>query len=97
MCRQPPTNLQHSSNGPIPDPEGAFEICKQYVEGLEQANQEVLLKVLKASIPFWEIQQLGTSKPEAWENMHAILLEMGLLESVLDVEKAYTNDYLPEP
>lgn len=84
-------------NDTIADPEGAFEICKQYVEGLEQANQEVLLKVLKASIPFWEIQQLGTSKPEAWENMHAILLEMGLLESVLDVAKAYTNDYLPEP
>jgi NitT/TauT family transport system substrate-binding protein len=84
-------------NDTIADPEGAFEICKKYVEGLEQANQEVLLKVLKASIPFWEDQQIGRSKEEAWENMHAILLEMGLLEKALEVEKAYTNDYLPEP
>ena len=83
--------------GTISNPEGAFEICKEFVEGLEQANQEVLINVLKASIPFWNAEQLGKSDTQAWENMHSILLEMGLLENRLDVEKAYSNEYLPEP
>lgn len=73
----------------------AYEICKDFVEGLEQAESGVLRTVLDESIPFWKTDQPGQSNPDAWTNMHNILLEMGLLETPLDVEEAYTNDYLP--
>jgi NitT/TauT family transport system substrate-binding protein len=80
----------------IEDPEAAFEISKHFVEGLDQADQTVMLRVLKESTLFWETDHLGRSNPESWENMYAILLEMGLLESELDLQGTFTNEFLPE-
>jgi NitT/TauT family transport system substrate-binding protein len=80
----------------IEDPEAAFEISKGFVEGLDQADQDVMLQVLRESTYFWRADHLGKSDPESWENMYAILLEMGLLESDLDPEEAFTNEFLPE-
>ncbi len=82
----------------IADPEAAFEICKKYVEGLgalPPAEQDLQRAVLAASIEFWRSDRPGYSDPAAWENMHSLLLQMGLLAEPLDVEQAFTNDYLP--
>lgn len=78
----------------IADPEQAFEVCKKYVENLEQADQEVQMQVLEASIEFWKADQPGHSSPQAWENMQAILLDMGLITEALDLNQAYTNDFV---
>lgn len=82
----------------IDDPEQAFEIAKQYVEGLEQldpAGQQLQRQVLDASIEFWRSDRPGYSDPAAWENMHGLLLEMGLLSEPVEVSAAFTNEYLP--
>jgi NitT/TauT family transport system substrate-binding protein len=79
----------------IADPTTAFEICKDYVEGLDKANQDVLREVLQQSTYFWKADHLGHSDSEAWENMHDILLEMGLIEGRIDLSQAFTNDFLP--
>jgi NitT/TauT family transport system substrate-binding protein len=79
----------------IEDPEAAFEISKGYVEGLDQANQTVMLGVLRESTLFWQADQLGRSNPDAWENMYTILLEMGLLEGELNLQEAFSNAFLP--
>ena len=78
----------------IADPDQAFEISKKYVENLEQADQEVQRAVLAATIPFWQADRLGYSSPEAWENMQEILLDMGLLSKTLDLNQAYTNEFI---
>lgn len=78
----------------IADPDRAFEVCKKYVENLEQADQAIQREVLDASIAFWEAEQLGYSPPQAWENMQAILLDMGLLTQPLELNKAYTNEFI---
>jgi NitT/TauT family transport system substrate-binding protein len=79
----------------IEDPSLAFTYCMTYVEGLAHANHEVLKKVLTESTGFWQAEKLGYSDMEAWENMHDILLEMGLLEKQVDVTKAFSNEFLP--
>jgi NitT/TauT family transport system substrate-binding protein len=79
-------------------PDEAYEICKKYVETLAQADAsqtEVQKQVLATSSEFWKTEKPGFSQREAWENMQQVLLDMGLLKEVLDVTKAFTNDYLP--
>src|SRR4030065_692252 len=66
----------------IADPEAAFEVSKKYVEGLgawSPEEQDLQRAVLAASIEFWRSDRPGYSDPAAWENMHALLLQMGLL------------------
>lgn len=76
-------------------PNEAFEICKKYVEGLDQTNQEVQKEVLMSSLDLWKTDQPGYSKPEAWENMQQVLLDMGLLSQAVDLSKAYSNAFIP--
>ena len=77
------------------DPDEAYEISKKYVEGLAQADEAVQKQVLKTSIELWQVQQAGAMNPQAWENMQTLLLEMKLITSPLDVNAAYTGEFLP--
>ena len=78
----------------LADPDHAFEVSKKYVENLDQADQDIQREVLDASIEFWRAEQLGFTAPQAWENMQAILLDMGLLSEALDLKQAYTNEFI---
>jgi len=76
------------------NPDEAFEICKKYVEGLSSADQVVQRQILDTSIEFWKTYQLGYSDPAAWENMQQVLLDMGLLAQPIELNKAFTNDFV---
>lgn len=78
----------------IANPNEAYEISKKYVENLAQADEKVQKAVLNTSIEFWQGTP-GRSEPQAWQNMQNILLEMGLLKSPLELDQAFSNDYLP--
>lgn len=77
------------------DPVGAYEISKKYVENLELADEAVQMKVLTTSIEMWGVEQNGRTNPQAWENMQKVLLDMGLLSAPVNLEQAFTNEYLP--
>jgi NitT/TauT family transport system substrate-binding protein len=79
----------------IANPDEAFQISLQYVEGLAQADQAIQKEVLATSIEFWKADQLGYSDPAAWQNTEQVLLDMGLLTKSLDVTQAFSNDFLP--
>ena len=78
----------------IEDPEHALEVSKRYVDGLDAADQSVQLGILETSIEFWKGESVGYSDENAWENMQQVLLDMGLLEAPLDLDQAYTNEYV---
>lgn len=78
----------------IEDPDTAYEICKKYVEGLDRADERVQMEILTASIAIWQSERIGYSDPQAWENMQQVLLEMSLVETPLDLTKAFTNEFI---
>ena len=77
------------------DPYGAYEISKKYIENLSEADQAVQKQILATSIEFWQLENLGYSDPQAWENMNQLLAEMGLISEPIDIEAAYSNEFLP--
>ena len=80
------------------NPDAAFGICEKYVENLADLTaeeKEVQRQVLDASIELWKAERMGFADPEAWQNMQDLLLQMGLLMQPLDLENAYTNEFLP--
>ncbi len=78
----------------INNPEEAYQISEKFVENLAQADQKVQFQVLENSIEFWKADQIGYSEPQAWENMQNVLLKMGLLTELLDLQKAFTNEFI---
>lgn len=88
--------LAESVQYTIDHPDEAFEISKQFVEGLADAdNQDVLRQVLARSIDLWKADRIGYSDMASWEAMQALLIDMGLLSGELDLEATFTNDFLP--
>jgi ABC-type nitrate/sulfonate/bicarbonate transport system substrate-binding protein len=60
-------------------------------EDLVKKSQEWLATKYQDDAPRWGEQRL-----EVWENYASWMFENGLLESELDAEKAFTNEFLPE-
>jgi NitT/TauT family transport system substrate-binding protein len=78
------------------NPDEAYEISKKYIENLDKSNPAVQKAVLAASVEFWKSPTPGATLPQAWENMQTLLLDMGLLKKTIDLNLAYTNDFLPK-
>ena len=79
----------------IQNPDEAYEISKKYVENLANADEAVQKEVLARSIEFWKAEQLGYSDTSAWENMLDLLIQMELLKDTLNINAAFTNEFLP--
>jgi NitT/TauT family transport system substrate-binding protein len=84
----------HGLSDTIADPESAYAISMHYVENL-QADDPVQMNVLTTSIELWNAEWLGWSDPQAWSNMQEVLLDMELLTQPQDLEKAYSNEFIP--
>lgn len=75
----------------LSDPDEAYEISKQYVEGLDDSRKGVL----DASLPLWEAETLGLTSPDSWSQTHDILLQADQLDApVQDLEAAYDNQFV---
>ena len=79
----------------IANPDEAYEISKKYVENLENADEAVQMEILKISTTMWDADRIGYSDLEAWKNMQSVLLDMGLLTQPIDLDKAFTNEFVP--
>ncbi|HVN55275.1 MAG TPA: ABC transporter substrate-binding protein [Anaerolineaceae bacterium] len=79
----------------VNNPDEAYKISQKYVEGLSTADPAIQKKKLEVSLGLWKTDRPGYTDPQAWENMQKVLLDMGMLSKPLDLNKAYSNDYLP--
>jgi NitT/TauT family transport system substrate-binding protein len=79
----------------IANPDEAYEISLNYVENLKDQDKDVQMQVLITSIEFWETERIGFSDPQAWENMNDLLVKMGLIPEPIELDKAFTNQFVP--
>jgi NitT/TauT family transport system substrate-binding protein len=79
----------------IADPEEAFKLSESHIPNFVDLDADVQKQVLGTSIEQWKAERLGYSDPQAWANMQNILLEMGLITEEMDLNKAFTNEFIP--
>lgn len=53
------------------------------------------LQVLMETVTLWDADQLGYADAESWELTQDTLLQMGFIEDPIDIENAFTNEFLP--
>jgi NitT/TauT family transport system substrate-binding protein len=87
--------ILHGISDTIADPAAAYQASLAYVDTLAQADTAVQKQILATTIDLWKADRLGYSDPKAWDNMQAVLLDMGLLTKPLDLSKAFTNQFIP--
>lgn len=79
----------------LDNPDEAFTLSESHIPNFADMDADVQKQVLTTSIEQWHTDKLGYSDPQAWENMQAVLLDMGLLTEKLDLNKAFTNEFIP--
>ena len=79
----------------VANPDEAYKISKKYVQDLAKQDRSHAKGNPAAHDRAVEDRRLGPSDPKPWENMQETLLKMGLLKQPLDVNKAFTNEFVP--
>lgn len=75
----------------LADPDEAYEISKNFVEGLDDSRKPVL----EASLPMWEAEMLGLTTADSWQQTQTVLLGAGLLDApVENLEGTFTNEFI---
>jgi NitT/TauT family transport system substrate-binding protein len=78
----------------IASPEEAYAISKKYAP--DALKDDALEKqVLAATIALWTTERVGWTDAEAWETMNTTLVSAGLLKAPVDVNVAFTNEFVP--
>lgn len=79
----------------IENPDDAYMLSATYIPNFADLDEAVQKEILATSIEMWKAERLGYSEPQAWENMQNVLLEMGLITEKMDLNKAFTNQFVP--
>jgi NitT/TauT family transport system substrate-binding protein len=80
----------------LDDPEASFAICRKYVPEIDDESAPLQRAVLEASLPFWQAEVLGHSKPEAWAASEAFMRQIGMIEAEIDPAALFNNDFVPD-
>jgi NitT/TauT family transport system substrate-binding protein len=80
----------------LADPDEAFNICKNYVEGLDATPEaeQAQRAVLQASLDIWRAPRLGMSAAEAWSNTQEVLLAIDFVQEPVDLADVWTNQFV---
>ncbi|MGE5073219.1 MAG: ABC transporter substrate-binding protein, partial [Anaerolineae bacterium] len=79
----------------LANPDEAYTISTKYVPDLSKQDAATQKEILRRTMELWKTSHLGLSDPTAWQNMQETLLKMGLLKQPLDLNKAFTNQFVP--
>lgn len=79
----------------VTHPDEAYTLSEDYVEGLPAVDETHRVAEVQRYAALYQVDPYGYTDPAAWENMQALLLQMGLLTEPLDILAAYSNDFIP--
>lgn len=78
----------------LADPTAAFEMTLEAVPEAAK-TRDAQQAVLNASVPFWQSDRLGYNEAAAWETTAHFMQDVGIIQTAVDVTKAFTNDFVP--
>ena len=78
----------------VTHPSESYENSEFYVEGLPALDEHLRTAEIERYATLYQIDPFGYSEYSAWENMQEVLLKMGLLSESLDLNAAFTNDFI---
>lgn len=80
----------------VDNPDEAFEISRDYVEGLgATAESEAIERaVLNASVEMWLAPRLGITGAGAWDATQQVLLAIAFIQEPIDLGAAWTNRFV---
>lgn len=78
----------------LESPDAAFEISLPYIPEIDPNNADFERTVLQESLPYWQSEPLGYTDPNTWRQSHTFLLDLDLLSAPLELNEAYTNDFI---
>ena len=78
----------------LDNPDEAFDISREFIPEMTDEDAPTQKLVLESSIALWQSEQPGLSSPQAWADSAAFMLETGLIENAVEVDKLYSNDFV---
>ena len=79
----------------IDHPDDAYALSATYIPNFANLDKTVQKEILTTSIEMWKADRLGYSDPQAWKNMNDVLVKMQLIPKSVDLNKAFTNQFVP--
>jgi NitT/TauT family transport system substrate-binding protein len=80
----------------LADPDAAFEISLAAVPEAGGEQAKVSRAIFDASLKLWQAEpgQLGRSDPATWERAATFMKKMGLIQTAVNPDDLYTNDFV---
>ena len=79
----------------IENPDDTYTLSAKYIPNFADLDKTVQKEILVTSIEMWKADRLGYSDPQAWKNMNEVLVKMKLISELVDLNKAFTNQFVP--
>lgn len=77
------------------NPDEALQITLKRVPEAGGDNLATSKAVLLTSVPLWKNTRLGETRLADWQAMEKFMLDAGFINSPVDVNQAFTNEFLP--
>lgn len=81
----------------IDHPDEAFEIARDVIPEITDETAPVQQEVLEASILLWKSDRPGLSSAQAWRDSVEFMVETGLVDQPVEVDRLYTNQFVETP
>jgi len=78
----------------VTHPAEAYENSEFYVEGIPALDEHLRIAEIERYASLYQTEPYGYSDLPSWDNMQNVLIKMGLLVENLDLNEAFTNEFI---